>query len=178
MSFTSRQSLRAPMMIKPLKAAMMAVVVAGLLALPASVKAQGSRVVSLAELKKAIASPGEKVRVINFWATWCGPCIKELPLFEKIGKERTDVEVILVSTDLDLDPNPGKVHRFVKKKSISSTVMILEVQKTSDWIDQLEKEWSGALPATLVINTKTGARRFVEKELHEGDLEKLIAEVQ
>lgn len=178
MSFTSRQRLRALMMIKPLKTAMMTVLLMALLALPGSVQAQGTRVVSLAELKKAIASPGEKVRVINFWATWCGPCIKELPLFEKIGKERADVEVILVSTDLDLDPNPDKVHRFVRKKSISSTVMILEVQKTNDWIDQLEKEWSGALPATLVVNAKTGARRFVEKELHDGDLEKLIAEVQ
>lgn len=139
---------------------------------------QDARVVKLEELKQTINGPGESVRVINFWATWCGPCVKELPYFEKVGKERKDVEVILVSTDLDLDPNPDKVHRFVKRKSLTSRVLILEAQKGNDWIDELEKEWSGALPATIVLNPKTGKKKFVGQELHEGELEKLIAEVQ
>ncbi len=139
---------------------------------------QEARIVNLQELKEAIGAPGEGVRVINFWATWCGPCVKELPYFEKVGKERKDVEIILVSTDLDLDPNPEKVHRFVKRKNLTSKVLILEVQQSNDWIDQLDKEWSGALPATIVFNSKTGKRKFVGQELHEGELEKLIREVQ
>lgn len=139
---------------------------------------QEAKVVKLQELKQAIAAPGNGVRVINFWATWCGPCVKELPYFEKLSRDRSDVEVLLVSTDLDLDPNPEKVHRFVKRKNLTAKVLILEVQPSNDWIDQLDKEWTGALPATIVVNTKTGKRKFVGQELHEGELEKLIAEVQ
>jgi thiol-disulfide isomerase/thioredoxin len=136
-----------------------------------------AKIVKLAELKKVMEAPGEEIRVINFWATWCAPCIKELPLFEKLNRERKDVAVTLVSMDMDLDPNPAKVHRFVAKKKLASTVLILDESNPNAYIDEIEKQWSGALPATIVINSKTGKRKFVEKELHEGDLEKLIDEV-
>jgi thiol-disulfide isomerase/thioredoxin len=137
-----------------------------------------AKIVKLPELKKVMEAPGEEILVINFWATWCAPCIKELPLFEKVNAERKDVKVTLVSMDLDLDPNPAKVHRFVTKRKLASTVLILDENDPNVYIDEIEKQWSGALPATIVINSKTGKRKFVEKELHEGDLEKLIDEVR
>jgi thiol-disulfide isomerase/thioredoxin len=133
--------------------------------------------IRLAELQKIIDSPTEEIKVINFWATWCAPCIKELPLFEKLTQDRKDVKVTLVSMDIDLDPNPEKVNKFVNRKNLKSSVVILNERNPNDWIDKIEKEWSGALPATLVINTKTGKRKFVEKEMHAGDLEKIIEEV-
>jgi thiol-disulfide isomerase/thioredoxin len=140
--------------------------------------AQKPTMIKLADLQKLINTPTDQIKVINFWATWCGPCVKELPLIEKLQQERKDVKVSLVSLDIDLDPNPEKVYRFVDRKKIKSEVLILDERNPNSWIDKVEKEWSGALPATLVINGKTGKRKFVEKELHEGDLEKLIAEVQ
>lgn len=136
-----------------------------------------ARVVKLPELKKVMEEPGDEIRVINFWATWCAPCIKEMPLFEKLNRERKDVIVTLVSMDMDLDPNPARVHRFIARKKIASRVLILDESNPNAYIDEIEKQWSGALPATIVINSKTGKRKFVEKELHEGDLEKLIDEV-
>lgn len=140
-------------------------------------EAQEARLVRLGELQKIIDTPSDEIKVINFWATWCGPCIKELPLFEKLNQERKDVKVTLVSMDIDLDPNPEKVYKFVGRKSIRSQVVILNEKNPNGWIDKIEKEWSGALPATLIINSKNGKRKFVEKELHEGDLEKLVTEV-
>jgi thiol-disulfide isomerase/thioredoxin len=141
--------------------------------------AQKAELIRLTDLQKIIDSKTEKILVINFWATWCGPCIKELPLFEKLHQEnRADVKVTLVSMDLDLDPNIDKVHRFIARKNIQSEVLVLNEKNPNEWIDKIEKQWSGALPATIVINQKTGQRKFVEKELHEGDLERLIAEVQ
>lgn len=138
---------------------------------------QGAEVVKLEGLQKAIASEKEQIQVINFWATWCAPCLKELPLFEKLNADRKDVHVRLVSLDLDLDPNVQKVRNFVTRKKIRSEVIILDEQDPNSWIDKVEKTWSGAIPATLVINNKTGKRTFAEGELHEGDLEKLIAKV-
>lgn len=139
--------------------------------------AQQAKVVKLPELQKVINDPADQVKVINFWATWCAPCIKEMPLFEKVNRDRKDVAVTLVSMDLDLDPNPEKVHKFVARKKLASSVLILDESNPNTYIDKIDKEWSGALPATIVINTKNGKRRFVERELHEGELEKLIDEV-
>ena len=138
---------------------------------------QEAEMIKLDQLKNLIESKSEHIKVINFWATWCAPCIKEIPLFEKLGQERSDVKVTLVSMDLDLDPDAEKVHKFVARKKLQSRVLILDATSPNLWIDQIEKEWSGALPATLIVNGKTGQRKFVEKELHEGDLEKLIAEL-
>jgi len=143
-----------------------------------AVRAQQVPLLHLAELQKLMDTPSVEIKVINFWATWCAPCIKELPLFEKVNQDRKDAKVTLVSMDIDLDPNPEKVYKFVSRKKLQSQVVILNEQNPNDWIDKIEKEWSGALPATLLINTKNGKRKFVEKELHEGDLEKLIDEIK
>ncbi|HEX5171089.1 MAG TPA: TlpA disulfide reductase family protein [Cyclobacteriaceae bacterium] len=133
-------------------------------------------IIRLRDLREIIQEPHGKIRVINFWATWCAPCIKELPLLEKLN-EKTDVNVILVSMDLDLDPNPEKVYKFVQRRQIRSRVLILNEKDPNSWIDQIDGEWSGALPATLIINPETGQRKFIEKELHPGELEDLIEEL-
>jgi thiol-disulfide isomerase/thioredoxin len=152
--------------------------VAFLLLVAFTANSQKAEVVKLDQLQSFIQAKTDHIKVINFWATWCAPCIKELPLFEKLGQDRSDVQVTLVSMDLDLDPNPEKVHKFVARKKLQSKVLILDAKDPNSYIDQLDKNWSGALPATIIINGKTGQRKFVEKELHEGELEKLIAEVQ
>ena len=142
------------------------------------VQAQKAEIIKLPALQEIITRDEEGIKVINFWATWCAPCIKELPLFQKLHESRSDVKVTLVSMDLDLDPNPEKVYKFIERKNITANVVILDEQNPNAWIDKIEKEWSGALPATIIINTKTGKKKFVERELHEGELEKLIIEVQ
>jgi thiol-disulfide isomerase/thioredoxin len=142
-------------------------------------KAQNAEIIKLGQLQKILTQKSENIQVVNFWATWCGPCVKELPLFEKFNNTKPEnVKITLVSMDLDLDPNPEKVYKFIERKKILSEVLILNEKNPNDWIDKIEKQWTGALPATIVINQKTGKRKFVEKELHEGDLEKLILEVQ
>lgn len=139
---------------------------------------QSADLIRLSQLQSRIQDEKERVQVINFWATWCGPCIKELPLFEKLHADRKDILVRLVSLDMDLDPNPDKVRGFVARKKLTSEVIILDERNPNEWIDKVEKSWSGAIPATLIINNKNGKRKFVERALQEGELEKLIAEIQ
>jgi thiol-disulfide isomerase/thioredoxin len=140
-------------------------------------QAQQAQLIKLEQLQELMEAKTDHIKVINFWATWCAPCVKEMPLFEKLGQERSDIKVTFVSMDLDLDPNPEKVYKFVARKKLQSQVVILDETNPNSWIDKIDKNWSGALPATIIINGKTGQRKFVEKELHEGDLEKLIAEI-
>ena len=80
--------------------------------------------------------------------------------------------------DLDLDPNPERVYKFITRKNIQSDVLILDEKDPNSWINKIDKNWTGALPATLIINQKTGQRKFVEKALQEGDLEAIIQTVQ
>ena len=141
-------------------------------------KAQQADLVTLEELQQILKSDEDHIQVVNFWATWCAPCIKELPLLEKFTKDNQEVKVRLVSMDMDLDPNPDKVRKFAARKNIQSQVLILNERDPNQWIEKIDRNWSGALPATLVVNNNTGKRKFVEKELHEGDLEKLIAAVK
>lgn len=147
------------------------------LTLAVTAAAQDIPQIKLKELQQLLTAKSNRVQVINFWATWCAPCVKELPLFEKLRLENNSVDITLVSMDFDLDPDPGKVERFVTRKKLQNRVVILAETDPNSWIDKIDKSWSGALPATLIVNTKTGKRKLVQHELHEGDLEKLIIEV-
>lgn len=140
--------------------------------------AQTAELIKIEDLQKIVEGKSDKIQVLNFWATWCAPCIKELPLFEEMNTNRSDVEISLVSIDLDLDPNPDKVHRFVSRKKLKSNVYILDERDPNSWINKIDESWSGAIPATLVVNLANGKRRFVERELKEGDLEKIIESVK
>ena len=139
---------------------------------------QQASIIKLSQLQSLIEEKTDQIKVINFWATWCAPCVKELPLFESLNRSRKDVTVTLVSMDIDLDPNPEKIYKFIDRKKVQSKVLILDERDPNSWINKIDKNWSGALPATLVLNSATGKRKFVEKEMHEGDLEKLIEEVK
>ena len=102
-----------------------------------------------------------KVRVVNFWATWCAPCIKELPYFEEVRSQYTSrgVEVILVSLDL---PSmwESRLPSFIRKKQIASPVVVLDDPDQNSWIPRIDPGWSGAIPATLIYSGKD--RKFYE----------------
>lgn len=140
--------------------------------------AQNAEIVELKEFQKEIAAPSDKILVYNFWATWCAPCIAEIPEFERVNMNDNNVKITLVSMDIDLNPDPQKVYNYINRKKIQSRVVILDAVDPNSWIHTIDERWSGALPATLIINTKTGVRRFINKALKEGELEKLIAEVK
>ena len=74
--------------------------------------------IKLKDLQTIISTRSEKIQIINFWATWCAPCVKEVPLFERLNQENKAVDVTLVSMDYDLDPNPEKVYRFIARKKL------------------------------------------------------------
>ncbi|MEM7109196.1 MAG: TlpA family protein disulfide reductase [Bacteroidota bacterium] len=130
-------------------------------------------IIKFDRLDQLIKESGERIKVINFWATWCGPCIKELPYFEAARKNYADkISVHLVS--LDFADQIAKVNKFVERKGMKSSIYLLDEIDYNSWIDKVDKNWSGAIPATLVINEKTGERKFVESELTDDELKGLI----
>ena len=89
--------------------------------------------------------------VINFWATWCKPCLEELPYFEAFNAEIRDekVKVILISLDFPKQLN-SRLLPFVEKKQLKSQVIALLDGKYNDWIDKVSPKWSGAIPVTYI----------------------------
>jgi thiol-disulfide isomerase/thioredoxin len=137
---------------------------------------QKAEVVKFDSVQKILESQTGEIQIINFWATWCAPCVKELPLFEKLYEStNSNVQITLIS--LDFSEEIEKVNMFISRKKIATKVLLLDEIDYNKWIDKVDKTWSGAIPATLILNSKTGKRKFVEKELMEGDLQKLINEV-
>lgn len=100
--------------------------------------------------------------IINFWATWCRPCVAELPYFEKLQEEHKDekFKVVLVSLDFESKVESA-VKPFVKKKGLKSEVVVLADGMADEWIDKIDSTWSGAIPATLVL--KNNRKLFYEK---------------
>jgi thiol-disulfide isomerase/thioredoxin len=136
--------------------------------------AQKAIVVKFDALQKILDTKSDQIQVINFWATWCAPCVKELPLLEKINAQKNlNTKITLIN--LDYADKLAKVNEFIVLKNIQSDVLLLDEIDYNSWIDKVDKSWSGAIPATLIINPKTGKRKFVEKQLMEGELENLIA---
>jgi thiol-disulfide isomerase/thioredoxin len=124
-------------------------------------------------LKPLLHLQNDKTYVVNFWATWCAPCVKELPYFEKLNKEYQDknVEVILVSLDFPKKVNT-KLIPFINENNLQSKVVLLDDKNEQFWIGDISDKWSGAIPATLIYNKDK--REFYEKSFTYESLENTI----
>ena len=110
---------------------------------------------------KYLQKKNDTTYVINFWATWCKPCVEELPAFEKINEQYSEqkVKVILASLDFP-DRIEKQVIPFIKKYNLQSEVVLLDDPDANSWIPMVSQEWSGAIPATVIYNQED--RKFFE----------------
>lgn len=142
-------------------------ILAILLSLSLGLQAQQGeyQIIKLGDLEELFSKQDDTVRVFNFWATWCVPCVKELPNFETFNQEikGTNQLLYLVSLD-DLNRSQSKLSNFLKKKNVMSKVMVLDENNPNFYIDRIEPSWTGSIPATLVIVNQT--RGFAEREFH------------
>lgn len=131
-----------------------------------------NEVISLSynELKPMLFQEGNKTYVVNFWATWCAPCVKELPYFEAIN-QKENVDVLLVSLDFPKHKE-SRLLPFIKKHQLQSEVVLLDDSNENLWINAIDSTWSGALPATLIYNQSK--RIFYEQSFIEDELNQMI----
>lgn len=130
--------------------------------------------VKIDELQKIIAETKTPM-IVNFFATWCKPCIEELPYFleEYAAHKKDSLGLLLVSMDFK-DEFQSKVAGFVKKREITAPVFWLDETNADIFCPKIDSSWGGAIPASFFINPKTGYRKFYEEQLTHEQLKKEI----
>ena len=128
------------------------------------------------QLLSSLDLSNNQTYVVNFWATWCSPCIKEIPHFEYVNKKFDSnlVKVVLVSLDLPNHFN-SKLVPFVKKNNIKSDVIHLTDINVNEWMPKISNEWNGGIPATLIMNNNF--QKFYPKPFEKDELIDEIEEI-
>jgi thiol-disulfide isomerase/thioredoxin len=136
--------------------------------------AQEIKKIKITDLEKTIAESKTPL-IVNFWATFCKPCIEEMPYFQKAVKEhqKDSVKVLLVSLDLE-DFYPSKIKSFALKHKVTAPIAWLDEYNADYFCPKVDSSWSGAIPASLFVNNPIGYRKFAEEQLSEDKLKKEI----
>ncbi len=128
------------------------------------------------EFSKLLKPDNDTTYIFNFWATWCRPCVEELPEFEAINKEFSEEKVKIILVSLDIKNMWSKeLTDFVNSRNIESEVIVLYEVDADRWIDEIDQEWSGAIPATLFV--KRGNREFHEGKMNKEQIIALLNKV-
>lgn len=137
--------------------------------------AQSVEIVKWNYIENLMNQKSDTLYVINFWATWCAPCVKELPYFDRLAAENKSakLKVILISLDFKKQME-SRIKPFVKEKNIQSKVVVLDEPNYNSWIDKVNPEWSGAIPATLIVGGDTATPLFFEKEFIFTELNEIV----
>jgi len=122
-------------------------------------------VYDFATLQPELYSKTSSIKIVNFWAMWCVPCIKELPYLEEYAATHPEVELTLISLDFPEDIDT-KLKPFLKKKNIQSKVILLDAPDANSWIDKVSPSWSGAIPFTILSTNEISTnekRSYLER---------------
>jgi thiol-disulfide isomerase/thioredoxin len=136
------------------------------------VQAQGPvQKIKITELQEYIAKSDHPL-IVNFWATFCVPCNKEIPYFQStVGRYKDQgVELILVSLDLP-DYYPAKISDFARKQGYTARLMWLNETDADYFCPKVDPHWSGGIPSSLFVDNKTHYRRFFDRQLTEPQVE-------
>ena len=142
---------------------------------PARTYSQEIKKIKITELENYIRQSDHPL-IVNFWATFCVPCVKEIPAFQSAVEKNSGVELLLVSLDLP-GYYPEKISSFAKEKKFTAAISWLNETNADYFCPKIDRKWSGAIPSSLFVNNKTKYHRFFEKEMTGEEVEKYIREM-
>src|SRR5262245_48989416 len=124
-------------------------------------QAQDLRVMNFKELNSVISRRSDTIRIVNFWATWCKPCVGELHDFVKLQKELSKQKIQFIFVSMDFLSQTQKVKEAIQRLGMQGMLVQLN-EKGGDWIDSLDKNWGGALPYTVLIRADNSRAEHYE----------------
>ena len=126
------------------------------------------------DLEKLVQS-GDSAYVVNLWATWCAPCVQEIPTFEQQAVELKGKPVKFIFVSLDMsDAYPGDIESFAKRSKMRSPIVWLNEPNANSFASRIDPRWKGSIPCTIFINPKKGYRKFVEGQMSKEALQKEV----
>ena len=141
------------------------------------IRAQDVRSVKITELEKTITESKTPL-IVNFWATFCVPCLQEIPYFQEIAGQykSKDVSIVFVSLDMK-EAYPVKVNDMAKRLKLIYPVVWLNETNADYFCPKIDTTWTGGMPSSLFVNNATGYHKFFEEPLSKEKLEKEIQEM-
>ena len=133
-------------------------------------------VMKMDSINQRLQNGNDTIYVVNFWATWCAPCVAELPDFERVDSVYKDqkVKVILVSTDFKKDID-SRLVPFIERKKLHSEVLFLDELYDNEWIPKVDSSWQGNIPATKIYCPKKNRSVFLPREVHNWELDSIVS---
>ncbi|MBL7777534.1 MAG: TlpA family protein disulfide reductase [Chitinophagales bacterium] len=134
---------------------------------------QPIRVIDLSGLYSQIIQSDDTLYVVNFWATWCKPCVEEMPYFFAAADKFSNQKVKVIFVSLNSVKEKNTVQKFVNDRNIQQEVLLLNAGNPNVWINEIDSSWSGAIPATMFY--KNGKKElFYEGEFTPQQLDSII----
>jgi len=134
---------------------------------------QDLKVMDYEGLEPHLQKENDTTYVINFWATWCKPCVKEMPAFQKLNREFAGKPFKLLLVSLDFPSQiDSRLTPFIRENNIQAEVVVLDDPDSNAWISKVSKNWSGSLPGTLIYNRNS--REFYEKTFEYHELKQIV----
>jgi len=129
------------------------------------------------DLKSQDSPSKDTLIVLNFWATWCKPCVEELPLFAEAVKtyKNERVKFIFVSMDAYKPNEESKiVTKLTKLKLATQSLWWMTETDANKYIDLISPKWSGSIPCTIFIKSSDQIYDFQERDFKGDELLKEI----
>jgi thiol-disulfide isomerase/thioredoxin len=141
------------------------------------ISAQQIKSIKIAELEKTIQESKTPL-IVNFWATFCVPCIKEIPYFQEMARKYKSQGVSLLLVSLDLRASyPDKISSMARRLKFTAPIVWLNETNADYFCPIIDSSWSGGLPSSLFVNNTTGYYKFFEDEFAKEKLDKQIQEM-
>lgn len=128
---------------------------------------------SMDEIIRTHASK-DTLYVINFWATWCAPCVQELPEFNALQKRYANAPVKVVLVSLDFKENYPKLPTFLQRKKITPEVVWLTDTNPNEFIPKIDNRWEGSIPATIIVAPGKQQKQFIEGQVTEKQVAQIV----
>jgi thiol-disulfide isomerase/thioredoxin len=138
------------------------------------IHAQEIKRIKITDLEKTIKESKGPL-IVNFWATFCVPCIEEIPYFQELAQQYKSKDVSLVFISLDLrEAYPNKIIAMAKRLKMIFPVAWLDETNADYFCPKIDTSWTGGMPSSLFVNNTTGYHKFYEDQVSREKLEKEI----
>lgn len=132
---------------------------------------QEIKILKIEELKKVYTKSNDTTYIVNFFASWCGPCMMEIPILNKFQEEHKNTNIQLLYVSVDNPNSTKKLQKVVTKMKMKTPVFLLNESSDFSWLPAIDKRWQGSIPATMIINGNKKVKAFFETPLEKGQLE-------